>query len=229
MIAQKSDRIKNKFTVNQNSLKYTKNSIRDDRFLILNLIGEKYGKLFDIIKSLESTNSRLDKEEILRESMSQQLDNFFEGVKLALDPMITFGIKKIPEAYYDGEGLSWEEFLETVDKLSSRQLTGNEAKETVNDMSKKCKMDEWNYFYRRVLSKDLKCGVSQKTVNKVAKKFPKYSIPVFSCQLANDAANHESKMRGKKQVEVKLDGVRVIVIIEKSGKCSVEMENNFTF
>ena len=90
----------------------------------------------DIIKSLESTNSRLDKEEILRESMSQQLDNFFQGVKLALDPMITFGIKKIPESVSDGEGLSWEEFLETVDKLSSRQLTGNEAKETVNDMSK---------------------------------------------------------------------------------------------
>ena len=111
----------------------------------------------------------------------------------------------------------WEEFLETADKLSSRQLTGNEAKETVNAMSKKCKMDEWNFFYRRVLSKDLKCGVSQKTVNKVARNFPEYSIPVFSCQLANDAANHESKMRGKKQVEVKLDGVRVIVIIEKSG------------
>ena len=171
----------------------------------------------DIIKSLESTNSRLDKEEILRESMNQKLDNFFQGIKLALDPMITFGIKKIPESSYDGEGLSWEEFLEIANKLSSRQLTGNEAKETVNDMSKKCKMDEWNFFYRRVLSKDLKCGVSQKTVNKVARNFPEYSIPVFSCQLANDAANHESKMRGKKQVEVKLDGVRVIVIIEKSG------------
>ena len=48
----------------------------------------------DIIKSLESTNSRLDKEEILRESMNQKLDNFFQGIKLALDPMITFGIKK---------------------------------------------------------------------------------------------------------------------------------------
>ena len=171
----------------------------------------------DIIKSLESTNSRLDKEEILRESMNKKLDNFFQGIKLALDPMITFGIKKIPESSYDGEGLSWEEFLETANKLSSRQLTGNEAKETVNNMSKKCKMDEWNFFYRRVLSKDLKCGVSQKTVNKVARNFPEYSVPVFSCQLANDAANHESKMRGKKQVEVKLDGVRVIVIIEKSG------------
>ena len=171
----------------------------------------------DIIKSLESTNSRLDKEEILRESMSQQLDNFFEGVKLALDPMITFGIKKIPESVSDGEGLSWEEFLETADKLSSRQLTGNDAKDSVKSLSEKCKMDEWNYFYRRILIKDLKCGVSEKTVNKVAKKYPQYSVPVFSCQLANDAANHESKMRGKKQVEVKLDGVRVIVIIEKSG------------
>jgi hypothetical protein len=31
-------------------------------------------------------------------------------------------------------------------------------------------------------------------------------VPVFSCQLAHDAANHEKKVVGKKMIDVKLDG-----------------------
>ena len=42
----------------------------------------------------------------------------------------------------------------------------------------------------------------------------KYVIPTFTCALAHDSANHEKKMSGKKQIEVKLDGVRVITIIQ---------------
>ena len=44
-----------------------------------------------------------------------------------------------------------------------------------------------------------------------------YVIPVFSCQLAHDGANHESKVSGTKLIEVKLDGVRVITIVYPSG------------
>ena len=32
------------------------------------------------------------------------------------------------------------------------------------------KEDQWNNWYRRILIKDLRCGVSEKTVNNVAKK-----------------------------------------------------------
>lgn len=44
-----------------------------------------------------------------------------------------------------------------------------------------------------------------------------YHIPVFSCQLAHDGANHESKVSGKKLIETKLDGVRVVAICYPSG------------
>ena len=171
----------------------------------------------EIVKELEGTNSRNEKESILENYMSQGLDEFFQGVRLALDSMVTYGIKQVPKSTSDGDGITWNEFVELANKLSLRELTGNDAKDSVKSLSEKCKMDEWNYFYRRILTKDLKCGVSEKTVNKVAKKYPQYSVPVFRCQLAKDSSNHQNKMKGKKQVEVKLDGVRVIVIVEKSG------------
>jgi len=90
------------------------------------------------------------------------------------------------------------------------------AHRTPMEMMEYAKKEEWNGFYRRVLIKDLRCGVSEKTINKIAKKFPKYAIPIFSCPLAHDSANHEKKMIGKKQIEIKLDGVRVLTIIRQN-------------
>ena len=51
----------------------------------------------------------------------------------------------------------------------NRNITGNNAR-TINNFIKTTNMDEWNYFYRRILIKDLRCGVSEKTINNVAKK-----------------------------------------------------------
>ena len=63
--------------------------------------------------------------------------------------------------------------------------------------------------------KYLRCGTSDTTINKFADA--RYKIQTFSCQLAHDGANHESKVSGKKLIEVKLDGVRVITIVYPSG------------
>jgi DNA ligase-1 len=71
-------------------------------------------------------------------------------------------------------------------------------------------MEEWNDWYRRILIKDLRCGVTHKTIN----KHSKYKVPVFECMLATDSVKHEKKMVGKVIVEPKLDGVRVVVICD---------------
>jgi DNA ligase-1 len=132
--------------------------------------------------------------------------------------MITFGIRKVEEKSGDGRGLKPETFWATAEQLSRRELTGNAAITAVNHMRLNALEAEWNHWYRRILIKDLRCGVSEKTVNSVVgKKYGKYIVPVFSCQLAHDGANHESKVSGSKLVEVKLDGVRVITIVYPSG------------
>ena len=168
----------------------------------------------EVITKLEADNSRLAKELVLAGAMHEGLDEFFEGVKMALDPLYTFGVKKVPESKVDGQGLKWEVFKKLADQLHARELTGHDARDAILLTRDIATMEQWNKFYRRILIKDLRCGVSEKTVNKLAKDFPQYSIPIFTCPLAHDSANHEKKMIGKKQVEVKLDGVRVITIIQ---------------
>ena len=168
-----------------------------------------------IIERLEEDNSRLAKEAVILEAMEEGLDEFFEGVRMALDPLITFGVKQVPERsdVLSGQGLAWETFVELAMNLAGRKLTGHAARDAIELAMSVATTEQWNMFYRRILIKDLRCGCSEKTVNKVAKKFPQYAIPTFTCQLAHDSANHEKKMVGPKQIEIKLDGVRVVTII----------------
>jgi DNA ligase-1 len=49
-----------------------------------------------IIQRLEADNSRLAKEAILAEAMNEGLDEFFDGLKMALDRLYTFGVKQVP-------------------------------------------------------------------------------------------------------------------------------------
>lgn len=173
-----------------------------------------------VIWALETHPSRLNKEGIIEVQMNEGNDEFFAGCRLALDPMVTFGLKQIPEkTNEDGPGLSWDGFNSVAQRLCNRELTGNVARGAVEALMNTATKSEWNGWYRRILIKDLRCGVSEKTINKVVKRGPKkYSIPVFECQLAHDSSNHESKVAGRKLIEVKLDGVRVITIVYPSGR-----------
>ena len=169
-----------------------------------------------IIQELEADNSRLAKEAILESAMEAGLDEFFEGVAMCLDKLYTFGVKQVPVSEVDGQGLSWANFKELAEALRKRTVTGHDARDAIKLAMDIATKAQWNDFYRRILIKDLRCGVSEKTVNTVAKKTKKsnYSVPVFECMLAHDGANHEKKITGKKLLEPKLDGVRAVTVVD---------------
>jgi len=177
-------------------------------------------KPWQVISDLEIHSSRLNKEAIIQVQAEAGNNEFFEGCRLALDPMITFGLKQIPEKTdEDGVGMDWDSFSLIITGFVNRSLTGNLARDTVNKMMASATKAQWNGWYRRILIKDLRCGTSEKTINKVVeKKYDSYSIPIFGCQLAHDSANHESKVTGQRLIEVKLDGVRIITIVHPDGR-----------
>lgn len=163
------------------------------------------------IKALEATNSRNEKEAILTEAITQypELSQIFTA---ALDPYINYYIIQMPTKG-TGTGLPLNEFLEKVTFLSDRTITGNDARDLVRTLSQKATEEEWHYIYKRIILKDLKCGATEKTINKVYKAVTgKELVQVFSCQLAHDSADHQSKMTGTKIIQAKLDGVRIIAI-----------------
>ena len=134
---------------------------------------------YSIISALQDHSSRLNKEAIVRAEAEAGNDEFFKGCRAALDPMITYGVRKVEEKTGDGKGLNVNTFWKTAEQLAKRELTGNAAQVAINHMRMNAKELEWNLWYRRILIKDLRCGVSQTTINNVVEKTaPKYAIPI---------------------------------------------------
>jgi len=176
---------------------------------------------YQIIAELEADNSRLAKEAIIQEHADNK--ELFEGFKWCLSPYSTFGVKKVPtHGGPDGQGLPWAAFEELLTLLSSRQLTGDAARDAIELALSASTQAQWNYWYRRILIKDLRCGVSEKTINKVKKN----AVPVFECMLAHDGANHEKKITGKKLLEPKLDGVRCLTVVDYENRTVVQYTRN---
>ena len=163
-----------------------------------------------VIQELEADNSRLKKEAIIKRESDADNIRFFNGICMALDGFRTFGVQKVPVSTKDGTGITQTEFDDVLRRLEDRTLTGNEMRDVIQDLCDRSNMEQWNDWYRRILIKDLRCGITHKTVN----KFSTMKVPVFECMLATDSAKHEKKMVGEVYVEPKLDGVRVITICD---------------
>ena len=180
-----------------------------------------------IIVELESDNSRLFKEGVIENYLNNEV--LQEGLVMCLDPLVTFGVKQVPESEKDGKGLSWADFKKAANLLIDREKTGHAARDLIIDLIDSSKKDQWNNWYRRILIKDLRCGVSEKTVNNVAKKMDlDFKVPVFSCMLAHDGAKHPKKIKGDCLVEYKYDGVRVLAIV-KNGRATLYSRNGKIF
>ena len=181
-----------------------------------------------IIRIINDHSGRLDKEAILEAEAKDNNTELFEGLRLCYDPMVTFGVKKIPtHSGPDGQGLPWAAFKELAHLLATRQLTGHDARDAIELALAASTQSQWNDWYRRVLIKDMRAGFSEGTVNRVCKKaYPQFTVPVFETMLAHDGANHEKKIIGKKLLEPKLDGVRVITVVNAENKTAVMYSRN---
>jgi DNA ligase 1 len=173
----------------------------------------------DWIRDLESSDSRIHKESVIEKALmaaklgSSNAQCFLFNCYQAYNPYYVFGVKQVLET----EGLidrpnPWPRFWAMLEALRTRSLTGHAAKRNIEQMSELFDSVEWNNLCRRVIIKDLRCGISEKTLNKVLGK-TEWKIPVFSCQLATDSNDHQSKLKGQKLIEKKLDGVRVLAVI----------------
>jgi DNA ligase 1 len=177
---------------------------------------------WQLIQALAAEPGRKAKEALIASSLNdKEAATFFEGAQLAYNALITFGVKQVPvKDIAGGQGFPWKAFKQLADSLQNRELTGHAARDAIQLAMDCATQDQWNDWYRLILIKDLRCGITEKTINTVAKDAGRDEliIPVFSCQLAHDGTDHPKKCTGKKMIEVKLDGVRVLTIVYPNGQ-----------
>ena len=173
----------------------------------------------DWINDLENSDSRLHKESVIEKALiasklgSASAQCFLYNCYLAYNPFFVYGVRQIPETSgLTNKSNPWTKFWALTENLRTRSITGHSARDAIEQLSGEFNSDEWNGLARRVLIKDLRCGISEKTLNKVLGK-TEWKIPIFSCQLAQDSNDHPAKLKGTKRLEVKLDGVRVLAVV----------------
>ena len=130
----------------------------------------------DWIRDLESSDSRIHKEKVIEKAyMAAKLGSanaqcFLFNCYQAYNPFYIYNVKQVPET----EGLEnmpnpWPRFWALLEALRTRSITGGMAKNTIHTISQQFDSEEWNGLCRRVIIKDLRCGISEKTLNKVLK------------------------------------------------------------
>ena len=169
------------------------------------------------INKLNESDSRLHKQDVIAQALSASVlgstnaINFLILAKACYNPYVTYGVKQIPNTVgIVGAENPWEDFVELLENLSLRKITGNAARDAIQDLAEQFDSEEWNTFLAPVLRRDLRAGLTENTINKICKK-TKFEIPVFSCQLATNSEGRP-EMKGIKRLEPKLDGVRMLLM-----------------
>jgi len=172
-----------------------------------------------ILVDLSATPSRLEKEAILRKNAADA--DLKETIRLALDPLTTFHIRKIP-AYTrsETETNTLAFALGQMYRWSTREITGNAAINALRDLLSTLEPYD-ALVIEKIIQRDLRCGVSEATANKI---WPGL-VPDYPVMLASGFEQKlVQKIKWPAVVQHKLDGMRFNAII-KNGKVEFRTRN----
>lgn len=167
--------------------------------------------LIKIINDLKSDSSRTSKEKILKDNENDALFRYV--LKFVYNPFIVTGlstkkVNKKVKVKIDSK----HDFKEIEDVLrylkvynSGRDYDIAVVQNFINKLSTKEAKD----IAKQIVTKSLKVGITEKTINKV---YGKDEIPSFSVMLAESYAKQESSLTGEFYITQKLDGNRCVAI-----------------
>lgn len=131
---------------------------------------------------------------------------------LALDPFTQFYIRKIPKYTRGVHTIPLVQSCKQLKKLASREYTGNAAIDMLTSLLESSTPDDAKVL-ERIIQKDLKCGVSISTVNKVWPELI-HDYPCMLCSASDEKLI--SKFEFPAMVQLKMDGMRFNAIVKNA-------------
>lgn len=161
--------------------------------------------ILKILNELAATTSTNEKVAIIeREKDNELLKRVFQA---AYNPMITYGIKQIPEyKYSEGMPYSLSSALDFLKFLSSREYTGNLAINALSTQLGYLGKDD-AVVLERIIQRDLRCGTSDSLASRVWVGF----VPTFDVMLAHKDI---SGIKYPAYAQIKSDGARAHVYFD---------------
>ena len=165
-------------------------------------------KVKEIFTQLQSTNSKLEKQKIIKDNANNQ--QFTDTLVFLLSPYVLTGMseRKINKKVGAVRGviISWENAVEYL----SKHNTGTDHDIALIQSFITNQPEDMQDFYKGLITKSIKLGCDAKTVNSV---LGKGFIPSFEIQLAEKYFEKPNKVVGNFTLTEKLDGFRLATII----------------
>lgn len=173
---------------------------------------------YEIIELLRATSSLNDKRTILGTNKENKL--FQRVLTYALDPRITFGIKKIPNYDYIAYDLTLDEAITELDKLVNREYTGKKATLFLQGILETVE-DEVAEVIKWIIAKDFKAGFGVSLINDEMAPFSVYEVPYMGATSYSPKRVKDIMKKGDAFSEVKMDG-RYLNCVVREGDVFME-------
>jgi len=164
--------------------------------------------MFQLLESIGNTTKRKEKESLLAESSN--VDLMKKIAVLAYDPSYDYYIKEfdMPTQYSGIQTLEWG--LDRIEnEFNGGKIRGNAAKERLEEILSSLSEDD-AIVLSRVVKRDLRCGVSSSTINKVWPKLV-YDHPYSRCNSYNE--KNISKISFPCLAQTKMDGLYIDIMV----------------
>lgn len=168
-------------------------------------------EVYENLNKLSLLKKRTDKENLLIDLLNDE--TFSNVVKLALDTRYHYGISELSDEYMDfgvpRTPTTENEIIDFLLQLSTKPGTSDLEKYTLLQLAS-CNSETYDVV-NRILSKNLRCGVGIKSINKIKSGFIE-DIPYMRCSLLDKIENIEYPAI----VEDKLDGEFINIICSRN-------------
>lgn len=163
--------------------------------------------MLELLTDIASTAKRKEKESFLESTSNPTLIQRI--AKLTYDPAYDYYIKdfELPDTFHGTNDIDWAlDVLEN--EFNTRKVTGDKAKQRLQEVLSSLYEDDAEVV-KRVVKRDLRCGISGSTINKVWKDTV-YIHPYCRCSSYNE--KNISNITLPCYSQVKMDGLYVDVI-----------------
>ena len=141
--------------------------------------------VFEVVELLKNTNSSLEKLSILEKNKNVPfLKEYFQ---MCLTPTVNYWIRPMKDIQGTGTKTLAKDGVKVLNTISSRELTGNAARDLVSSTLSSLTPED-AILFNNILDKSPNCGVSVATVNKIWENLINLPIKLMKAQAYSDKA-----------------------------------------
>ncbi len=158
--------------------------------------------VFNILQELDAEPSSNLKKDIVRKYKDHA--EFLMTVEAALNPLTTYGIKKIPEYDVGRPVITLRNAIKKLGPLANRNVTGGKAIKHLQYLLENVEFDD-ALVIERIIKKSLDCGTGARLINSALGRQVIATTPYNGCAIFN--AKTAEKLVYPCLIQTKMDGM----------------------